>query len=73
MIRPPKMVWPDLVLMAGDYSRPWRHATPLELEAGRERPGHTEAASMCNLYSITTYQLAISRLFLVMNRYIATP
>jgi hypothetical protein len=37
---------------------------------GTRRPGHTEASSMCNLYSITTNQAAMSALFRVINRYV---
>jgi hypothetical protein len=40
---------------------------------GWERPGHTKASSMCNLYSIVTNQAAMSALFRVMNRYRRQP
>ena len=44
-----------------------RNATRIR---GQERPAHTTASSMCNLYSITTNQEAIARLFRVINRYV---
>jgi len=38
--------------------------------SGEEDLDHTKASSMCNLYSITTNQEAILRLFRVVNRYV---
>jgi putative SOS response-associated peptidase YedK len=44
-----------------------RNATRIK---GPERPGHTTALDMCNLYSITTAQEAMRSVFRKINRYV---
>ena len=70
MIWPPQMTSRDLVPMTGALQRPLpRSAIPLGLEA-RNGSATLQERGVCNLYSITTNQEAIIRLFRVMNRYV---
>src|SRR5258707_7909325 len=69
-IRLPKITSRDLVLMAGITARPLlAPAIPLGLDA-RKSLATLQVRSMCNLYSITTNQAAITALFRVLNRYV---
>jgi hypothetical protein len=63
------MTWRDLVLMKGLQRPLLGRAMPLGFEA-RNGSANLSVRAVCNLYSITTNQEAIIRLFKVINRYV---
>src|SRR5580704_2011077 len=79
LIALPQMTSRDLVLMAGDYSRLAARCNATRISGDntllppRLRPARASSrpglSSMCSLYSITTNQAAVLRLFRVVDQY----